>query len=183
MIGQLLASALAATAITFRKELFGKKYETIVYDQKLSDIFDLVEEAERYLDIGKLRKAATLIDQQLKIDSEHPTPYALLGRYYQLHASDLKGNNKRIIIDKSLDSYNNALELAKLFTPLKVLPVFRQKVNNQIGLVLGVRSRCKFDAGDIAGAIVDLKASLEYDLPNDVKRASKEVLDSLQSLG
>lgn len=68
------------------KRIIRKDISAVVYDQKLSDVFDLSEQADQYLNTGKLREAILLVDQQLRIDSEHPTPYAQLGRYYQLRA-------------------------------------------------------------------------------------------------
>ena len=182
MIGQLLAAAIAATAITFHKELSGKRYQTVVYDQKLSDIFDLAKRAEHFLKIRKLNEACSLIDQQLKIDDKHPTPYAQLGQYYQFRALDHSGTSKFAFVEKSLESYNIASQLADIFTPTgKVLPTFKPLVTKQIGIVLTMRARCKLEIDDITGAIEDYQASLKYNLDSDVRKEIKELLHELQS--
>lgn len=181
MIGALLASAIAATIITFRNELSSKSPQTIVYDQKQSDIHDLGQRIDNYLNDGNLKNASTLINRQLEIDNQNPLPYAQLGRYYQLRSGNLEGPGRLANVEKSIDSYNIALQLADICAPGKVLPNFKPLVSKQIGIVLSMRAGCKFEARDISGAVEDCKVSLKHNLDNDLRKTTKEFLQSLQS--
>ena len=181
MIGALLTSAIAATIITFRNELSSKSPQTIVYDQKQSDIYDLGLRVDKLLKDGDLKNASTLIKRELEIEEQNPLPYAHLGMYYQLRSLNLKGPVGLANVGKSIDNYNIALQLADICTPGKVLPAFKPRVSKQIGIVLSLRASRKVKAKDISGAIEDLTISLKHNLDNDFRKETKEFLQYLQS--
>lgn len=180
MIGKPLAARALAAAVTFRKELSSNKNYTMVYDLPLNDILKMGEKTDNCLNTRRLKTAAYLIDQQLRIDVENPMAHAQLGRYYFMRAVGSEGNQKRVLLDKAFVSLNNASELAKQSVAAKVLPNFHHKLSEGLGLAMTHRAHLKYETGDMAGAVADLQDSLKYDLPDEIRSSSRELMDFMK---
>ncbi len=180
MTGKPLADRAMAAAATFRKELPSNENYAMVYDLPLNGILKLGEKTDNCLNTRRLKTAAYLIDQQLRIDVENPMPHAQLGRYYFMRAVGSEGNQKRVLLDKALGSLNDASELAKQSIAGKVLPNFHHKLSEGFGLAMTHRAHLKYETGDMAGAVADLQDSMKYDLPDEIRRSSSELLDFMK---
>jgi hypothetical protein len=179
MLENLLAAAIASTLISLKSELSKSGHNSAYYGNSL-DLNNITARIDSLLKNDKLSEALGLINVLLEIDKEAPIPYAQLGRYYELKAESVTGDDKIDYFDKSISSYKDALQLAYVFTPGKVEYRFTPKVSQRIGVVLNSRANFLLNNGDIFGSMLDMRAALEHNLPDDLKKCVENLLVSLR---